>query len=206
LPNKEKDFQVQRSKYAMAASFSVILMQQFSGLPTLTAYGFWYCYNAVPDKFYFPIIIFLIMLLASQAFPTLLDKINRKTIILIGTAGCILASALICYGMYYNEDPKNMFYRKNNGFIITGLIIFALNYGSIVGPVFDVFAEEVVPNKFYYVFKAGGWGVAGFILMGSSAAWKSSAIFLVFSIWAFLSIIVHYKLVIETKDKSKPQI
>lgn len=190
----------------MAVSFSIVFLQQFSGLPTLAAYGFWYCYNAVPDKFYFPIIIFLIMLLASQLAPTFLDKINRKTNILIGTAGCILASALICYGLYYNEDPKNVFYLKNSGFIITGLIIFALNYGCIVGPIFDVFIEEVVPNKFYYVSKAAGWGIAGFILMGSSAGWKSSVIFLVFSIWAFLSILVNYKLVIETKGKSRSQI
>ncbi len=54
--------------------------------------------------------------------------------------------------------------------------------------------------------KAAGWGVAGFILMGSSAAWKNSVIFLIFSIWAFLSILVNYKLVLETKGKSKSQI
>lgn len=84
----------------MAATFSIIFLQQFSGLPTLTAYGFWYCYNAVPDKFYFPTIVFLIILLSSQMTPTLLDKVNRKTNILMGTTCCVLASALISYGMY----------------------------------------------------------------------------------------------------------
>lgn len=90
--------------------------------------------------------------------------------------------------------------------MIAGLVIFALNYGCIIGPIFDVIYEEIVPKKFFYDFKAVGWGVAGFILMGSSAAWKSSVIFLTFAIWAFISIGIQFKVVIETKGKSKVQI
>jgi hypothetical protein len=54
------------------ATFFMVFLQQFSGITPIIPYAFWYCYNAVPDKFYFPLIIFLIMLVFSQGMPTLI--------------------------------------------------------------------------------------------------------------------------------------
>jgi hypothetical protein len=42
--------------------------------------------------------------------------------------------------------------------------------------------------------------------MGCSTDWRSSVMFLIFSIWAVLSIFINYKFQIETKGKNKAQI
>ena len=123
------------------APFFMVLLQQFSGINAIIPYAFWFCYNAAPEKFYFPLIIFLIMMFSSQAMPILIEKVNRKTIILVSTIICAISSSLISYGMYYNEDPTHLFFTKNSGFVITGLIFLMLNYGSSVGPIFDVYVD-----------------------------------------------------------------
>jgi len=43
-------------------------------------------------------------------------------------------------------------------------------------------------------------------MMGCSTDWRSSVMFLIFSIWAVLSIFINYKIQIETKGKNKAQI
>jgi hypothetical protein len=84
------------------ATFFMVFLQQFSGINAIIPYAFWFCYNAVLDKFYFPLIIFLMMMFSAQAMPTLIEKANRKTIILASTIICAISSSLISYGMYYN--------------------------------------------------------------------------------------------------------
>ncbi len=63
-----------------------------------------------------------------------------------------------------------------------------------------------MPKNFFYIVKAMSWGIAGFAIMGCSTDWRSSIMFLIFSIWAFLSIFINFKLQIETKGKNKAQI
>lgn len=130
------------------AAFAVVFLQQFSGINAFIPYAFWFCYNAAPEKFYLPLIMFLIMMISAQAMPTLIEKINRKTIIMISTIVCAISCSLISYGLYYNEDLKNIFWTKNSGFIISGLVLMMLNHGSSLGPIFDVYLDEIVPSNF----------------------------------------------------------
>jgi hypothetical protein len=59
----------------------------------------------------------------------------------VSTIACAIASSLISYGLYYNEDPVHLFWNKNSAFIIIGLIILMINYGISVGPIFDIYIE-----------------------------------------------------------------
>ncbi len=186
------------------ATFFMVLIQQLSGINAVIPYGFYLCYNAVLDKFYFPLIIFLIMMIACQAMPTLIEKVNKKTIILASTIICAISCSLISYGLYYNEGQ--IFVTKSSGFVTTGLILLMLNHGCSVGPIFDIYVQEIVPTNFFYIVKAMSWGVAGFAVMGCSTDWRGSIMFLIFSIWSFLSIFINFKFQIETKGKNKAQI
>jgi hypothetical protein len=200
------NYQRKKSQISIMAAFLILALQQFSGIHAFIPYGFYLTFNAAPNKFYLPVILFIIMALSSQLTPLLLEKLQRKWIILGSTVVCTLSNALISYGMYYNEDPKHLAYTKNSGFVIAGLVLLVINFGSCVGPVFDQFIEDVMPKGLYYFGKAAGWGVAGFVVLECSADWNYSVVFLVFAIWSFLSILLNWKYVIETKGKSKAQI
>ena len=141
LPQREVNFQRHKSKYNIMAAVAIVFLQQFSGINAFIPYAFWFCYNGAPEKYYLPIIMFLIMMFSAQSMPSLVEKVNRKTIIMVSTIICAISYSLISYGMYYNEDPKNLFWTKNSGFVICGLVLMMLNHGSSVGPVFDLYLD-----------------------------------------------------------------
>lgn len=68
----------------------------------------------------------------------LIDKLGRKTLLLIGSLGYILSLSLVSYAFYAHTGPL---------FLMTFLLIFIASHAMGQGAVIWVFISEIFPNK-----------------------------------------------------------
>lgn len=68
----------------------------------------------------------------------LIDKLGRKTLLLIGSLGYILSLSLVSYAFYAHTGPL---------FLMTFLLIFIASHAVGQGAVIWVFISEIFPNK-----------------------------------------------------------
>jgi sugar porter (SP) family MFS transporter len=68
----------------------------------------------------------------------LIDKLGRKTLLIIGSIGYIISLALVSYAFYAEASP---------GFLMTFLLLFIASHAIGQGAVIWVFISEISPNK-----------------------------------------------------------
>src|SRR5215213_6229338 len=68
----------------------------------------------------------------------LIDRLGRKTLLLIGSLGYILSLALVAWAFYSHAGP---------GFLMTFLLVFIAAHAIGQGAVIWVFISEIFPNK-----------------------------------------------------------
>jgi sugar porter (SP) family MFS transporter len=68
----------------------------------------------------------------------LIDRLGRKTLLLIGSAGYIISLALVAWAFYAQAGP---------GFLLANLLLFIAAHAIGQGAVIWVFISEIFPNK-----------------------------------------------------------
>ncbi|MBS1608577.1 MAG: sugar porter family MFS transporter [Bacteroidetes bacterium] len=67
-----------------------------------------------------------------------IDRLGRKTLLIIGSLGYILSLAMVAYAFYSHSGPA---------FLMTFLLLFIASHGMGQGAVIWVFISEIFPNK-----------------------------------------------------------
>lgn len=68
----------------------------------------------------------------------LIDRLGRKTLLIIGSLGYILSLSMVAYAFGYSASP---------GFLLTFLLLFIASHAIGQGAVIWVFIAEIFPNK-----------------------------------------------------------
>jgi MFS family permease len=87
----------------------------------------------------------------------LIDRIGRKTLLIIGSIGYIISLSLVAYAFKFSASPN---------FLLTFLLLFIASHAIGQGAVIWVFISEIFPNK----IRARG------ISFGASTHWVCAAI------------------------------
>jgi sugar porter (SP) family MFS transporter len=137
----------------------------------------------------------------------LIDKVGRRTLLMIGSVGMIVFLSLISRAFYQASfnGYSVMFY------LIGFIAFFAVSQGAVLW----VFISEIFPNKVRSKGQALGsfthWVMAAvvswtFPIVTNSPAIGGGAIFAFFAFMMFLHFIFAWKVIPETKGKSLEQI
>ncbi len=135
---------------------------------------------------------------------SLIDKMGRKHLMVIGSTGYLLSLSMIVYGFYYQVSPV---------FNLIGIIIFISAHAIGQGSVIWVFISEIFPNKKRAKGQSFGagvhWAMAALVtlfgpaLINALQPWQIFLIFLVFMCFQFLFVIF---IMPETKGKPLEQM
>lgn len=130
---------------------------------------------------------------------SLIDKIGRRHLMLMGSLGYLFSLSMICYGFYFHLSQV---------FNLIGFLLFITAHAIGQGSVIWVFISEIFPNQYRAKGQSFGagihWAMAAMVTLFGSAlihhlqTWQIFAIFLGFMI--FQSLFVFF-LMPETKGK-----
>lgn len=138
---------------------------------------------------------------------TVIDKIGRKKLLLIGSTGMVLFLGLVAKTLFEGSTANILVVAYLVGFIAC----FAFSQGAVIW----VFISEIFPNK----IRAKGQALGSFThwIMAAMVSWMFPAIaesgangggvaFMIFSVAMMVQLIVVFKFFPETKGKSLEQI
>ncbi|PCH71599.1 MAG: MFS transporter [Bacteroidales bacterium] len=138
---------------------------------------------------------------------TVIDRVGRKKLLLIGAVGMVFSLGMVAKSLFEGEEANIMVVIYLVGFIAC----FAFSQGAVIW----VFISEIFPNK----VRAKGQALGSFThwVMAAIVSWMFPAIaesgvngggvaFLIFSGAMFIQLIVVFKFFPETKGKSLEQI
>ncbi len=130
---------------------------------------------------------------------SLIDKMGRKHLMLIGSLGYLLSLSMISFGFFALSSPV---------FNFIGFLLFIAAHAIGQGSVIWVFIAEIFPNRLRAKGQSFGagvhWAMAGIItltgpyLIQAMPAWQIFSLFLVFMVFQCLYVIF---LMPETKGK-----
>ncbi len=138
----------------------------------------------------------------------LLDKIGRRALLLVGTAG--LLAALVVLGVYFSSSTL----QDQAGWLaLGGLVLFMASFAIGLGPVFWLMISEIYPvgirGKAMAVCTIANWGanflVAQTFLTLSDGIGRQGVFFL-YAVLAALSLLFFARRVPETRNRSLEEI
>lgn len=140
----------------------------------------------------------------------LIDRLGRKTLLIIGSIGYILSLSLVAYAFYAHTGP---------GFLLINLLLFIAAHAVGQGAVIWVFISEIFPNKVRAMGQSFGasthWVFAALITLitpvfldAERGIFKDNPwpIFAFFALMMLLQLIWVLRKVPETKGKSLEEI
>lgn len=140
----------------------------------------------------------------------LIDRIGRKTLLVIGSFGYIISLALVAYSFYANAG---------SGFLLANLLLFIAAHAIGQGAVIWVFISEIFPNKMRAMGQSFGasihWVFAAIITLITPVFLDAEAgifkdnpwpIFAFFAFMMVLQLVWVLTAVPETKGRSLEQI
>ncbi len=198
----------------LAIGATLAILQQFTGINAVLYYGADIFENSLgmdgDDILSQQILLAAFNLLFTFVAMFTIDKIGRKALIYIGSAGMILGFLMLGLSLYF----------INVGLIsLIGVLLFVSSFALSMGPVVWVLLSEMFPNNIrsiaMSVAVAATW-IANYlvsqtfpIVVESSInidSWNGSLPYFLFIFFIFTTIIFTHYLIPETKQKSLEEL
>jgi MFS transporter, SP family, xylose:H+ symportor len=207
IRNEQLDFKAaaptfRKTNYAFSLAFFMAFFNQVSGINFVLYYapeimekaGF-----ATEESLLGTVFIGGTNLIFTLFGISLIDKMGRKHLMMIGSLGYLISLSMISYGFYSLSSP---------GFSLVGFLLFIAAHAVGQGSVLWVFVAEIFPNRLRAKGQSFGAGIhwamaaiitlAGPYLITYIPVWQIFAIFLTFMGVQFLWVIFWMP---ETKGK-----
>ena len=136
----------------------------------------------------------------------LIDRLGRRTLLIIGSIGYIISLSLVAYAFKAPASP---------GFLLTFLLLFIASHAIGQGAVIWVFISEIFPNS----VRSQGGALGSFThwIMAAIISWTFPIIvegsekggfysFVFYSVMMLLNLLFTWRVLPETKGKSLEQI
>ncbi len=205
-------------KYSKPIMFAVVLamFNQLSGINAILYYAprIFEMAGFTKDQAYLqPVYVGAANLFFTLLAMTFIDKVGRKTLLIIGSVGMIFFLGMAA-NAFYGVDPANPPISGNH-FIILYLIGFIAFFGFSQGAVIWVFISEIFPNSVRS--KGGSLGSFTHWIMAAIISWTFPIIvegnkqgafysFVFYSGMMLLNLIFTWKVLPETKGRSLEEI
>jgi MFS transporter, SP family, galactose:H+ symporter len=197
-------------RMALIVGVGLAIFQQFVGINTVIYYaptifqqaGFASASAAILATS----VVGVVNVLATIVALFLVDRLGRKTLLLIGAV--IMGLALIAIGIIFATRPAHV-----GGLTLTALIVYILAFAISFGPVFWVMSAEIFPTRVRAagasVSSFANW-VANFVVsltfLSLIGAIGEAFTFWLFAVMAVLAFLFCLRFVPETKGRSLEQI
>ena len=138
---KQVNFFSSRYKTVLWLAFMVAFFNQLSGINFILYYAPEILERAglaAKDSLFNSIAIGGINLIFTFVGLYLIDRLGRRTLLIIGSFGYIISLAMVAWAFYSHSGP---------GFLMTFLLIFIASHAIGQGAVIWVFISEIFPNK-----------------------------------------------------------
>ncbi|KAA9393509.1 sugar porter family MFS transporter [Kocuria coralli] len=152
------------------------------------------------------VVVGLVNLFATMAALTVIDKIGRRKLMLVGSIGYLVSLGAVAL-VFFTGDPEAGFSPASSVFVLVGLIVFIAAHAFGQGSVIWVFIAEIFPNKVRAQGQALGsfthWFFAAVIswtFPAVSGAFGGGTAFAIFFVCMVLQLFWVLKIMPETKQ------
>lgn len=176
-----------------------------TGVNVVVVYGSEVVGEFMPNlKHMLPVLINLEPLVTAVMTSYLLSKLGRKIIIQVGTG--VLAVMLVFIGVgIWTEDTSG-----GQVLVMVGMFVFMAAFGLSLGPIMWLYIAEIVEPRILPFTTLTNWVTSALVMtlfpIISSALGSKGPLFLFYAVWAFASLMVNQKYMVETKGKSQTEI
>ncbi|XP_069671884.1 facilitated trehalose transporter Tret1-like [Periplaneta americana] len=202
------------NKKAMFIIAFLVILQQFSGVMAILSYAeeIFAKTGSSLDPSVQAMVLGGVQLLASVFSSMLVDRLGRKPLLLMSTAG--VAASLSIEGLYFYIIINNMAKKSSTEWIpLSALIVFFIMYciglGSLpITMTGELFSTKVkgMASSIASMFTAVGFFIVTKLYQVMTSSWGIYFSFWVFSLCCVFGTVFIFFMVPETKGKSLPQI
>ena len=180
-------FFVAKHRKVILLAFAIAAFNQLSGINAILYYApdIFRMAGAGDDAaFLQSIVVGVVNLVATMAALTVIDKIGRRTLMLVGSIGYLISLGLVTF-VFFTSDGE--FTGTSSTLVLGGLVLFIAAHAFGQGSVIWVFISEIFPNRIRAQGQALGsfthWffaAVTSWTFPGIAAALGGGTAFLVF--------------------------
>jgi MFS family permease len=138
----------------------------------------------------------------------LLKKYGRKTILQFGTIGFAISNLVIFIGYSIQKEQPEL----SVTLLMVAFIYFMANFGLSLGPIIWLYIPEIVKPSFLPYSTMTNWAFLALVILlfpiikARLPHQNPALIFLFFSFWSAISVLINQKFVVETMNKNSAQI
>jgi MFS transporter, SP family, arabinose:H+ symporter len=195
-------------KFVLLIGLAIGVLQQITGINAVISYApviFEHAGANTDAAFLQALYVGLVNLVFTLVAILLIDKLGRRPLLLMGTAGIALSMALLAYGFRGSSIEPSL--------VLLGVLAFVASFAVSLGPVMWVLLSEIFPNR------VRGIAISFVGLVNSMVSFSVQLIFpwefenlggsttwLIFSMFALLGFLFIARVVPETRGRSLEEL
>jgi SP family arabinose:H+ symporter-like MFS transporter len=195
-------------RFVMVIGLIVGILQQITGINAVFFYApviFEHAGASADAAFAQAVYVGLVNLVFTVVAIVLIDRLGRRPLLLMGTAGIALSMGLLAYGFRgANMEPA---------LVLIGVLAFVASFAVSLGPIMWVLLSEIFPNR------VRGVAISFVGLVNSGVSFGVQLVFpwelenlgnsrpwLIYGVFAVLGLLFIARLVPETRGKSLEEL